>query len=83
MNKFKTYFISTWGAGTPDYLVTAATKERAWELVEEDWRNNNLGYFIGDAPYSKPGDKYQTVKHLREVEGFYGEEEKIVNLRML
>lgn len=38
MSNLKTYFVSTWGAGTPDYLVTAATKERAWELVENDWR---------------------------------------------
>ena len=73
MEVYNTYYISTWGGGTPNYLVTAATKERAWELVEEDWRKRGLGRYVGLRPYPDsyvPGKDYQTIEHLKEVEGF-------------
>lgn len=83
---FKTWFISTWGGGTPDYLVTAESKERAWQLVEKDWREKRLGYYVGERPYATsyvPGKDYQTAEHLKEVEGFFGDQERVIDLHKL
>lgn len=78
---FKVWKILTWGGGTPLYLVAASTKERAWELVKEEW---NKIYFniphVGGDYYRRNGDKHQTIDNLQEVPFFYSDKEYIVDL---
>lgn len=72
---FKTWCISTWGGGTPIYLVTAKTKERAWELVESTWWKKY------HCPVGELSDnRHQTIDNLMEVPGVFGIRESIVDL---
>ncbi len=61
----KIFGISTWGGGTPDYLVAAETKERAWKLVEEEWRKKFCSYCVGGNIYNS--DR-QTIDNLLELD---------------
>ena len=72
---FKTWCINTWGGGTPFYLVTAKTKERAWELVEISW-SRTFHCPVGEL---REGH-YQTIDNLLEIPGVYGSKEYIVDL---
>ena len=74
----KVWKIWTRGAGTPLYLVAAATKERAWELVEEAWKKAGLGGQVGSDYYHQ--DKYNSVSDLEEVKGFFADEERVVDM---
>lgn len=74
----KVWKIWTRGAGTPLYLVAAATKERAWELVEEAWKKAGLKGQVGSDYYHQ--DKHNSVSDLEEVKGFFADEERIVNM---
>ena len=84
----KVWYISTWGGGTPNYLVSAETKEKAWELVEKEWRKLNIGYDVGDLnyPYKRDrnfGRSHQDISDLIEVSGFNNDKEYIVDLNKI
>jgi hypothetical protein len=77
---FKVWKILTWGGGTPFYLVSASTKERAWELVREEWGKLNISYDVGGDYYERNGNKHQTIDDLKEVPFFYSDKEYIIDL---
>ena len=74
----KVWKIWTRGAGTPLYLVAAATKERAWKLVEEAWKKAGFREQVGSDYYHQ--DKCNSIGDLEEVEGFFADEERIVDM---
>ena len=79
----KAWHIQTWGAGTPHYLVSAKTKEAAWEMVEEEWRKEfntmDVGvrtfYFFGTEIYA-----HQNIDDLIEIKGLTTKTSLIVDL---
>ena len=79
----KVFYIDVWGAGTPEYLVCAETKERAWELVQAEWRKTYDGWNVGADYYHR--DRAQTIDDLIEVKDFIpylnDSKEVILNLR--
>lgn len=75
----KTWHIQTWGAGTPHFLVTAPTKEEAWEIVKKEWRKHMPTWEVGMDYYKR--DKYQTIDDLVEIEGLTSEKPIIIDLR--
>lgn len=78
----KTYYISTWGGGTPEYLVSAETKERAWQLVEAEWFKT-FGHSGVGSDYYNRNDKIQTINDLIELPGFNNDKEIIIDLMEL
>lgn len=74
----KVWKIWTRGGGTPLYLVAALTKERAWELVQETWKKSGLRGQVGSDYYH--WRKHNSISDLEEVEGFYANEERIVDI---
>ena len=74
----KVWKIWTRGAGTPLYLVAAATVERAWKLVEEAWKRDGGWGRVGSDYYHHKD--FNLPEDLEEVEGFFSNEERIVNL---
>ena len=73
---YKTWVIKTWGGGTPFYLVTAKTRERAWELVEEAWWKRYHDRSVGDYK----ANQEQNMDNLKEVPGVFGSKEYVVDL---
>lgn len=75
----KVWYIRTWGAGTPIYVVSALSKEEAWKMVEEAWkkRYGNCPYRVGGhASIDSSGARkyvYQTIDDLVEIEGLVAE----------
>lgn len=76
---FKVWKISTWGDGTPFYLVAASNKERAWKLVEQEWSKLNISCYVGGDYYGRT-NKHQTIDDLKEVPFFYSDKEYIIDL---
>ena len=74
----KVFYINIWGAGTPEYLVCAETKERAWELVQAEWRKIYDEWNVGADYYHR--DRAQTIDDLIELD-FSTNKEYIVDLR--
>lgn len=74
----KVWKIWTRGAGTPLYLVAAATVERAWKLVEEAWKKDGGWGQVGSDYYHR--NKHNSISDLEEVVGFFSNEERIVDL---
>ena len=80
----KTWHIRTWGGGTPHYLVSAPTKEEAWEMVEEEWRKRYGNSYVGgskDWYASKRGERFnQSIEDLEEIEGWISDVKMIVDV---
>lgn len=72
----KVFYICVWGGGTPKYLVSAETKERAWELVQNEWKKTYDGN-IGSDYYHR--DRCQTIDSLIELD-FLADKECIIDL---
>ena len=79
-NNMKTWHIKTCGGGTPHYLVSAETKERAWKMVEEEWRKKYGDCYVGS--YQSHSGKYnhQTIDDLKEVTGLTAQTSLIVDI---
>lgn len=77
----KTFVIFTWGGGTPTYLISAETKERAWEIVEETWRNEMHTFYVGTDYYHY--DRKQTIDDLIELPNFENNKESIIDINSL
>lgn len=77
----KTFVIHTWSGGTPTYLVSAETKERAWEIVEETWRNEMHTFYVGSDYYHC--NRKQTIDDLIELPTFTNSIETIVDINSL
>lgn len=79
----KTWHIKTWGGGTPHYLVSAETKEEAWKMVEEEWRNKfntmdvggRTSYFFDTEIYV-----HQNMDDLIEIKGLTTGTKLIIDL---
>lgn len=79
----KTWHIQTWGADTPHYLVSAESKERAWEMVQEEWKKKYGNCNVGERYFDFFGDKkytYQTIDNLVLVKGLTTQTSLIVDL---
>lgn len=75
----KTWHIQTWGAGTPHYLVSAETKEEAWDMVEEEWRKKYKTK-VGYQDLGVRGEGWQTEVFLEEIVGLTTQTSLIVDL---
>lgn len=65
----KVFFISTWGAGTPDYLIVAPDADTAFKMATKSWQekyNTSRGigsnYNFNTGKYTEP----QTVAHIKD-----------------
>ena len=76
----KTGHIHTWGGGTPHYLVSASTKEEAWNMVEEEWRKKYNSGYVGGYESVTRGFIYQTENDLIEIKGLTTQTSLIVDL---
>ena len=81
----KTWHIQTWGAGTPHYLVSAETKEDAWDMVEGAWKKKygNVPSKVGGHAFDFFGDRkytHQTIDDLIEIKGLTTQTSLIVDL---
>ena len=80
----KVWHIQTWGGGTPHYLVSAETKEEAWEMVEKDWRKKFTSFYVGDLGkrdfFGYRYKSHQTEDDLIELKGFTTETKLIIDL---
>ena len=76
----KTWHIWTWGAGTPHYLVSAESKEEAWEMVKEEWKKEYNSPFVGGYESVTRGFIYQTENDLKEIKGLTTQTSLIVDL---
>ena len=82
----KTWHIKIWGSGTPHYLVSAPTKEEAWEMVEEEWRKKFDSLYVGDLGerdfFGYRYRSYQTIDELSEIKGLTTQTQMIIDLNL-
>ena len=79
----KIWHIQTWGAGTPHYLVSAKSKEEAWKMVEEKWREEYNTLDVGGRTSNFFGyENYvvQTIDDLIEIKGLATQTSLIIDL---
>ena len=79
----KTWHIQTWGAGTPHYLVSAKTKEDAWEMVVKEWKKKFNTTFVGRKTSYVLGHEihvHQDINDLIEIKGLTTPNSLIIDL---
>ena len=76
----KAWHIQTWGAGTPHYLVSAETKEEAWDMVFKEWNRIYDMPLVGGYESVTRGFIYQTINDLIEIEGLTTQTSLIIDL---